>query len=148
MSKIEILIDPTNPAQSELTEGLRKSLNALETAKVEEKREKTATGTLSPGLDHVVSFVINHPDKAASLTAGILNLINNLLRFRSNKPKEGEKEAKPVIIVVNGERLSLPASDAAQKKFVNQIETSNQPSNSKTPKKKPRKKRARAVKRK
>ena len=56
------------------------------------------------------------------LATAALNLINNLLRFRSTKGKEGDKPSKPIVLSAEGEVLSLPASEAAQKRFLNRIE--------------------------
>jgi hypothetical protein len=126
MSQIEIFIDPNSPSHGELEEGLRKSLGELTSVSVTEERKSVPPGTLGPGLEHAVAFVIQHQDKVLPLATAVLNVLSNLLRFRSAKSQKGEKKDKPVVIVVKEERLSLPATEATQKKFLRRIQTDGQ----------------------
>ena len=121
MSEIEIYIDPNGPAHLELEEGLRQSLRALTSISVKEEKKPVPPGTLTAGLDQVVAYVVQHPDKVLPLATAVLNILSNLLRFRSTKAAKGEKD-KPVVIVVRDDRLSLPASEATQRKFLQKIE--------------------------
>lgn len=126
MSQIEIFIDPNSPSHGELEEGLRKSLGELTSVSVTEERKPVPPGTLGLGLEHAVAFVIQHQDKVLPLATAVLNVLSNLLRFRSAKSQKGEKKDKPVVIVVKEERLSLPATEATQKKFLRRIQTDGQ----------------------
>jgi hypothetical protein len=121
MSQVEIFIDPNHADHLELEEGLRDSLKALKSISVTEEKKPVPPGTLSPGLDHVIAYVVHHQDAVSKLAAAMLNIVSNLLRFRSTK-SEKEQKSKPVVIVVKEERLSLPASEATQKKFLQRIE--------------------------
>ncbi len=122
MSQMEIFIDPSSPTHAELEQGLRQSLNALASISVRDEKRPVPSGTLAPGLEQVAAYVVQHPDKVVILATAVLNVINNLLRFRSTKVDKEGKPDKPVVIVVKDESLSLPASEGAQRKFLKQIE--------------------------
>src|SRR5215467_14621627 len=98
MSQVEIFIDPNHPDHLELEEGLRQSLQALKSISVKEEKKPVPAGTLSPGLDQVVAYVVHHPDTVSNVALALLNIISNLLRFRSTKSEKDQKN-KPVVIV-------------------------------------------------
>jgi hypothetical protein len=56
------------------------------------------------------------------LTTALLNIVSNLLRFRTKRTETGQKQDKPIVIVVEGKSLSLPASDSAQKALLQKVE--------------------------
>ena len=115
MVTVEILLNPDSPAYNELEAALKETLNGLSTITYEQKKQPIEAGKLFPGWEQVVAYIVKHPGDTVMLTSALLKAVSNLLRWIS------DKEGRPIVIVVQGKRLQLPASDQTQKRFLKSL---------------------------
>jgi len=135
MGEITVLLDIESPSYQELESGFRANVEELENVHVAEKKEVAKPGTLAVGFEHAFAFVLQHKD-IVSLATGVIGMVNNLLRFVSKKPTD--EKARPIKIIVNGQTIAFPSSEATQKRFLQNIQNPSS-STAKAPSKKSKK---------
>ena len=140
MSTITIMLDPSSPAFKTLQRELHDYLTSLETVEFRTEARPAEAGKLA-GEEDVFKYVIENATAIINLVAAIMVLVAQAKASENKeKKKTKEKEEKPVIVEVNGKRISLPASESTRKKFLKIVEgdlKNNKSSN--ILKKKPRK---------
>ena len=130
MQPIEVQINPGSAEHQRLETQLRENLSALKTIKFSTRTKPLPAGTLTPGAEQVVAFVIEHYDKLIPLTTAVITLITKILgrRPKPEARKTDTAEPKPVIIIFGKDRLSMPSSQEAQKRFLKRLQPSAFPS--------------------
>jgi len=119
MAHVEILLDPDSSAHEELEKGTREILDGLTSVKYWEQKKPAPVGKLVPGWEHVTSFLIQNPKDAITLGSALISAVGNLLRWASPK----EKKDKTIVIVIDGKKLELPASNASEKRFLRSLQS-------------------------
>lgn len=119
MPELEIFLDPENPQYADLVDGIQRNLSALETVEYRATKEQARPGTLHAGVAQVASFVVEHHDKIVEVAKFLIGATLQLLAYSRRKAEKREKrESPPVVIVLNGSKLELPASDKKVKEFL------------------------------
>ena len=123
MSTITIMLDPSSPAFKTLQRELHDYLTSLETVEFRTEARPAEAGKLA-GEEDVFKYVIENATAIINLVAAIMVLVAQAKASSENKEKKKikEKEEKPVIVEVNGKRISLPASESTRKKFLKIVE--------------------------
>jgi len=68
-------------------------------------------------------FIVENAASLINLAAAIMVLVAQIKSRPSDKKEKKVQEEKPVIIEVNGKRISLPASEQTQKKFLKALQS-------------------------
>ena len=119
MKQIEIRIDPDNTAYEAIQTELRKNLAALETIRFRTISEPVGPGTLTGG-EQIVGFVIEHYDKLVPLVSSVLTIATQILAW-TRKPRDKDRD-KPLVIIIGGEKIKLPSSPEARRRFLKKLE--------------------------
>ena len=120
MEPIQLLFETENPMFEEVRNEFQKNLEALESIEFKIIKEPIKPGTLGP--EQIVGFVIENYDKVIPLIAAILNIINLILAQRRRPIEKGKGETDVIIIMVGDNKIILPASESAQRKFIKSLE--------------------------
>ncbi|MGH6690137.1 MAG: hypothetical protein ACREF4_05590 [Gammaproteobacteria bacterium] len=125
MDHIRLSLNPDSSLHEELVRRLREQLSALSTITVREEKAPAGRGTLVPGLDVVVAFVIEHPDKVVAVATSVINLVSVIVG-RSGKRDASRLDGKaradtPAKLEADGQHLSLPASKESERRFLSAL---------------------------
>jgi len=120
--KVELYLNPDAAGYADFLEDMKEELSALKGLKYSEETAPAPPKTLTVEHD-VLKFIFEHGGDALQLSIVLLQVIHAALeRHHDKHPQKREAEERPIVVLqVGDQRLKYPASDKAERNFVERL---------------------------